>query len=174
MKVSIEMPDYGWECTLYEEGVFDDETRNWRWGFGKGALGQMEAERSFHAMMSPEDGNLTSRIVAHDGLPVALIGYQLMSPQRRGVVMIQYLFKMELGAEVLQAAAAMLFALQRSAIHRIQTEVITVAKQERLLLKDMGFRQEGKRREAIWMGQNSLDTVLLGLTRPEFYRRKAA
>lgn len=172
--MELREPDPWFISTVSRYHLLNDDDRNWRWGFGKGVVGLRAAHEAFRALVNSEDPLLSCRVVWDGEEILALLAFRFLPEERRSICFMPYVFDHQNGSEIIEEGTAMLFSLSRQSVHRIETELLTRAKPEQMMFKTVGYRQEGKKREALWMGTHALDTRIMAITRPEFMRRKAA
>ena len=172
MTVWLETPTPRFWEGLVKDHQLENEDRNWRWGFGRGEEGAMKATKAMREARDATDPLVDLLVVRRGVDEVGLFVLRLLPIKRRTLRVLPYLFDEEVGDEALETLCDMLFDVGKDKVFRVETELVTRAKPERSMFKALGFRQEGRRRSSIWMGNNAMDTVLLATTHPEYHRRE--
>ena len=152
---------------------FRDDDRNWRYGYGRGTDGAVAATEAFAAFAAREadDPNLMLMGVYDDVKPVGYVALEYLGPSTRTVRASPFFSddRIEVVHVALERIMEHTFKSFGKKIHRIKADLL---RSNPLLeaFRMAGFKQEGIRRSAHWIGINSFDLAPMRILRPDWVK----
>lgn len=163
-------------CTT--EGWFMNTDQNRVMGFGEGAEGVVKFMVEYFEVAlerDREDENFQLVGVYEAKKPIGFFGLEYLGPNRRTIHLFQFMTPSANGSrdEALDIQVRTLFSTRgRSDLSRIESDVLSINDGQIKVFKEAGFAQEGRKREAFWMGGAPFDVLNFGMTRKKHRKLK--
>jgi len=162
----------GLQNAVVEEAWLHDAEINWKLGFGRGVIGTDVFVETFKDFIENPQDDTGFLGIYYKRKPVGFVGF---TPIGRTADIFFYIapeYRNKFGV----ASTALYWCLDGifnyKDIFRVQFELLSINKEAISFLRKFGFKQEGIKKSAYWMGVNAFNVVLLAMLKPEFNRLK--
>lgn len=162
----------GLKNTVVDDGWLHDLDANWKMGFGRGTVGVDSFVTTFKESLENKQDNFSIFGIYKSRKPVGFVCITYIGRTADILFYIAPEYRKVFGV----AYTAMFWTangiFKTSDVFRIQIELLSINKEAITFLRKFGFKQEGIKKSAYWMGVNSFNVVVLALLKPEFSRLK--
>lgn len=158
----------GLKNAVTKESWLHDSESNWKLGFGRGVVGVDVFVQTFREYVDNEDDNFGLLGIYYKRQPVGFAAFTVIDRAADLFFYIAPEYRNTFGV----ASTALYWCLEGifnyNNITRVQIELLSINKEAISFLRKFGFKQEGIKKSAYWMGVNSFNIVMLAMLKHEF------